>query len=148
MAKTQGGKTANKAEAPKAEAPKTEKKTTGIGNIVKEEYRKKYGKGGNCGDALATAMKAADEVGHDYQKVAIENGVDIGRWAHLNAGQQRMNLSNVLRAKMRKGEDVTVNGKKVDKSAYVEAAEAAKKASAEKKSTKKAEGSNKAAKAA
>lgn len=43
------------------------------------------------------------------QEVADENGVAF-KWAHLNVGMQRMNLGNVLRGKLRRGEAVKVSG--------------------------------------
>ena len=62
--------------------------------------------GGSCGDEMAAAFAACDP--SEWSLVAKANGVDFGRWSHLNNGQQRMNLGNVLRGKLRRGETVTV----------------------------------------
>lgn len=62
--------------------------------------------GGTCGDELAEAFAAVDPA--LWAQVATQNGVDFGRWSHLNPGQQRMNLGNVLRGKLRRGEQVRV----------------------------------------
>jgi hypothetical protein len=40
----------------------------------------------------------------------VENGLDLAKWAHLNPGQQRMNLGNVLRARLRRDEPVQIGG--------------------------------------
>lgn len=83
-------------------------------SIVPNAYKEQYAKnGGTCGDELASALSemvvidgktSADKL----RKIASENGIDFARWEHLNIGQQRMNLSNVLRGKLKKGEAVRV----------------------------------------
>jgi len=42
--------------------------------------------------------------------IARENGLDPLKWDHLNVGQVAMNLSNVLRSRYYKMEDITING--------------------------------------
>lgn len=84
-------------------------------SIVPTSYKTTYAKhGGTCGDELAVALSEAamDDAGkvslEQLEKVAKQNGIDFGRWSHLNVGQQRMNLANVLRAKLKKGEAIKV----------------------------------------
>ena len=94
----------------KKETPKKEN-----GSIVKDYYRKLYGKGNSCGDELAAALKAAT-TGEDGKtdanklvKVGNRNGIDVPtRWGHLNVGQIRMNLGNVLRAMANRGESIEI----------------------------------------
>lgn len=77
------------------------------GNIVPAKFKAIYRQnGGNNGDTLAVAMKDAEF--QDLRKAAEANGIDIHRWDHCNAGQVRMNLSNVLRGMIRRGEYVVV----------------------------------------
>ena len=42
--------------------------------------------------------------------IARENELDPLKWDHLNVGQVAMNLSNVLRSRYYKMEDITING--------------------------------------
>lgn len=83
-------------------------------SIVPSAYKEAYAKnGGTCGDELAAAISelAIVDGKADAQRlseIADQNGVDFSRWRHLNIGQQRMNLSNVLRGKLKKGENVKV----------------------------------------
>lgn len=83
------------------------------GNVVNSKYKQKYAEnGGNCGDAIAKAfgpITDTPECDEMLRQVAIANGVDYGRWAHCNIGQKRMNLGNVLRGKIKRGENVIIN---------------------------------------
>lgn len=61
-------------------------------------------------DALDAALRTASDGENDWAvQVAHENRVAF-KWAHLNPGMQRMNLGNVLRGKLRRGEKVQVEG--------------------------------------
>lgn len=61
-------------------------------------------------DALDAALRTASDGENDWAvQVAHENRVTF-KWAHLNPGMQRMNLGNVLRGKLRRGEKVQVEG--------------------------------------
>lgn len=86
-------------------------------SIVRGRYKKEYGKPAHCGDEMALAFAGFvqdEEGGLDLGKlaqVAGANGVDLKRWSHLNNGQKRMNLGNVLRGLIRKGTDVKVGSK-------------------------------------
>ena len=74
------------------------------GSVVPESYKRAYGKAGNNGDQVVRAIAEAQASGTTLEAIATENGVDFGRWSHLNNGMQRMNLGNVLRGLCRKEE--------------------------------------------
>lgn len=85
------------------------------GSIVPNDYKRKYRAFGNsCGDEMADAFatQVKTKQGTDMVKlreIGTQNGVDVEtRWGHLNVGQQRMNLSNVLRNRLKTGGSVTV----------------------------------------
>ena len=70
---------------------------------------------GTCGDKMAQAFAEAivTEEGPislvELRKIGTANKVDVAkRWGHCNPGQQRMNLSNVLRGMVRRGETVKI----------------------------------------
>lgn len=69
-------------------------------------YKMKYGASADCGDEIAALLKEVD-----LFKVADENNINISRWAGKNNGMLRMNLGNVLRGRVRRGEHVVINGK-------------------------------------
>ena len=71
-------------------------------SVIPANYKRAYGTAGNCGDQVVAAMATAQEAGTTLEAIANENGVDFGRWAHLNPGMQRMNLGNVLRGVVRR----------------------------------------------
>ncbi|CAH0169637.1 hypothetical protein [Roseomonas sp. CECT 9278] len=64
------------------------------------------------GDEVALALGrvcqnlAGPELRAALEDLAARNAIDAGRWAHLKTGQFRMNLGNVLRGKVRRGEEV------------------------------------------
>jgi hypothetical protein len=92
------------------------------GNVVPEKYRQKYGKAQNCGDEMALALKeyvtvvGKNEKGKEVElcdidllaEVALSNGLSLDPWDHLNIGMKRMNLGNVLRGRLNKGQRVQV----------------------------------------
>lgn len=91
-------------------------------SIIPDAYRKQYKKDKSkktesgsvvvhCGDGLAVRMAGLDN--DAIAKVGRENKVDMAKWAKLNPGQIRMNLGNVLRGKIRRNEDVTIQGKSI-----------------------------------
>ena len=97
------------------ETPKASK------SAVPDKYKKRYGKSQNCGDEMAEmlATLVKDEKGvtniEALNAVGAQNGIDVqDRWGTgreggaLNVGMQRMNLSNVLRGKIRNEERVVV----------------------------------------
>ena len=83
------------------------------GNILNAKKKKEYAsKGGNCGDGVALAfgkLEDSEEGFKALKDVAEANEVDISRWVHCNFGQKKMNLGNVLRGKIKRGEYVIIN---------------------------------------
>ena len=122
--KTRTRKTApKKATVAKKAAPKkVEEKQAG--GIVKMSFKERYkaiGDGNSCGDNLSKELSAFTKP--DGKKVNMErvaevakaNDIDLGRWSHLNAGQVRMNLGNVLRTKVRRDKESVKIGTKTIK---------------------------------
>lgn len=90
---------------------------TGAGDakkdVVPSQYRERYkATGGTTGDFVGVQLQ---KIGKDglpaLHAVMKENGIAADRWGALNPGQQRMNLSNVLRSRLFKGESITILGK-------------------------------------
>lgn len=79
-------------------------------SAVPDQYKKAYGKEQNCGDEIAAILKDAD-----VESVARQNGIDLERWQGRNAGMVRMNLGNVLRGRMRRGDHVVIAGQEWNK---------------------------------
>lgn len=83
------------------------------GNIVKKDFKRKYAAhGGNCGDQVAQAfgILTDSEKGLAALKAVAEaNEIEFSRWAYCNFGQKKMNLGNVLRSKIKRGEYVIIN---------------------------------------
>jgi hypothetical protein len=70
-------------------------------------YRERYGKEASCGDEIAQAL--AGIKGDDLANLAERNDINlVERWGHLNPGQQRMCLGNVLRTRVRRGEKIAL----------------------------------------
>ena len=93
------------------------------GGIIKDEFKARY-RGisedkVSCGDTLANELRSfckPDGKKVDLsavEKVAKDNGIDLSIWDHLNLGMVRMNMGNVLRTKIRKGEEVVIGKKKI-----------------------------------
>ena len=112
-----------KAKSPKknaqpAEVLPLEKPAPKVGNVVNRDWKAKAKtSGGGNGDALDTAMRnawlGADSPDEAFFSLCDENGVDSGRWMHLNHGMRRMNVGNVLRGRLKRGEKVTVRNKAI-----------------------------------
>ena len=103
------------------------------GSRIKEEYKRVYaerkaagGSGQGCADALdrwmsETFMKPAEKGKRmvldltAFGGFAMENDINIAKYAGLNVGMIRMNVTNTLRARLRKGQNVHYNGKIVVK---------------------------------
>lgn len=83
-------------------------------SVVPSSFKAKYAEnGGNNGDELASVLASTTTGANGLDLDALhavmaQNGIEPTRWAHLNNGQQRMNVSNVLRGKVRRGERVTI----------------------------------------
>jgi len=56
-------------------------------------------------DAIGRALDG-DEIA--LEQVCDENGIDFGKYSHLNPGMKRMAVGNILRARIKRGERVTV----------------------------------------
>jgi len=99
------------------------------GTIVPNHYKARYKQHGNsCGDEMADAFATLVKTkqGTDLAKlreIGLQNGIDVeSRWGHLNVGQQRMNLGNVLRNRLKNAEKVMIgkdvwNDDKLDEAA-------------------------------
>lgn len=89
------------------------------GSVVPAHYKKDYGPTQSCNDEVAAFMKSAttDEKGkadrEALKRIARANGIDFARWDHLNVGMFRMNLSNVLRGKLKRNEQITIGDHKL-----------------------------------
>lgn len=102
------GEATNTTEATTETEPKVRK------DIVPPQYRKQYAElGGNNGDFIAAELSAMMESGgiDSLNTVKAENDIAKGTWSGLNNGQQRMNLSNRLRAAFLRGETIKIAGK-------------------------------------
>lgn len=92
---------------------------------VPEKYRQKYGPEQHCGDDIATTLRdychVLDNPPEGSKRkpkpvvsraalltVCQDNDIDPSNWEHLNNGQFRMNLGNVLRGRHRRGEAVKI----------------------------------------
>lgn len=112
-----------KAKSPKknakpAEILPLEKPAPRVGNVINKDWKAKAKTaGGGNGDKLDIEMRNA-WLGAETPEAAFlalcdENGVDSGRWMHLNHGMRRMNLGNVLRGMLGRGEKVSIRGKSI-----------------------------------
>lgn len=96
------------AEAPEAEAPEVVTRS-----VVPRKWRNVYNHNplkGTCNDALAIELNAILKSG-TLSLVALGelNNVDVqSRWGARNPGMQRMNLGNVLRNRIKRGEHVNL----------------------------------------
>lgn len=91
------------------------------GSIVPQKYREIYGAAQNCGDEMALALTAyvtdveGELILENLREVAAANDIDdrLAKWEYkgLNGGLLRMNTGNVLRGKLRRGEQVAVGTK-------------------------------------
>lgn len=85
-------------------------------SVVRQPYKDYYkskGSGQGNGDRLDVALRDALEGDENcLPRVAKENNVPWV-WNVLNRGLQRMNLTNVLRARVKRGEKISVLGKTI-----------------------------------
>jgi len=89
-------------------------------SVVPDSYKERYGTDQNCGDDVASMLR-----GMDIYEVGKDNGIDVeDKWGEgrtgktdpkigvpmkpLNPGMRRMNLSVVLRGRVRRGEFVVI----------------------------------------
>lgn len=86
------------------------------GDVIKGDYKQRYGAAQRCGDEISEALNGATRSatgGVDLAaliEVQEANSIAHERWSHLNAGQQVMNTSNVLRGRVRRNEFVRIGG--------------------------------------
>ncbi len=73
-------------------------------SLVPDSYKERYGPSQNCGDEFAELM-----AGNEVKEIAADNGIDLRRWKGKNPGMVRMNLGNVLRGRVKRGEYVVIN---------------------------------------
>lgn len=84
------------------------------GNVIQQFYKKQYGRKQKCGDEISIALEKflhtpqGDVDPSRFEQLAAENNVDPRRWDHLNIGMRVMSLSNILRAKARRGERTVI----------------------------------------
>lgn len=83
-------------------------------SVVKDSFKTRYGPTQNCGDDVAALL-----LENDLDEVKEANGIDMSRWKKLNPGMQRMNLGNVLRGRIKRGEYVVIGGNEYNKEAKV-----------------------------
>lgn len=85
--------------------------------IVPLKYRNKYRKQGDascCGDDISAAMKGEGDTPAKVEAIAHANGLSdkyksyTERNKPLNNGMVRMNIGNLLRGKLKKGDDVQI----------------------------------------
>lgn len=103
--------------AKKTKSKKTDKAEKGASLIDRDKYQYekrdvKTASGKrkvvDNGDRIAKAM--AGVTTEDLQKIADKNGIEKKMSSYPNPGMARMNLGNMLRAKVRGGTKVDING--------------------------------------
>lgn len=119
---------------------------TRINLATTQMVRVKSASGGisyHCGDRVATALSGLS-LAH-VKDIASHVGIDTTKYDHLNPGQQRMNLSNLLRSMERKQPEMMpeftakVNQIREVHAVEIEQAQIAKQADADAKAQAKAE---------
>lgn len=136
LVKAKTGKIAKSAPKAKKSAktaagdPQATKKTlkTGKSGVMLLPYHTEYmNNGGGNGDQLDVALREAIMsvqgpkggksivIMDNLVKIAKTHGVWNDRYESLNPGMARMNVSNRLRAMVRAGESVVIDGKKITK---------------------------------
>lgn len=110
------------AENSDGEAPETK-------SIVPDGFKSKYKAfGGSCGDEMAEVLGKTVKTDKGkvdvtaLEEVMAQNDIDTDRWSNLNIGQRRMNLGNVLRARVKRGESVTIGSETWNEDAETKAA--------------------------
>jgi len=61
-------------------------------------------------DELGRALDGDERL---LEEVCEENGVDFNKYSHLNPGMKRMAVGNILRARIRRKEKVTIMGEEI-----------------------------------
>ena len=91
-------------------------------SVVPDSYKARYGADQNCGDDVAERLK-----GYDPHEISADNNIDAdAKWGTgrllegkkpLNNGMIRMNLGNVLRGRIKRGEYVIIGTKEYNEDA-------------------------------
>jgi hypothetical protein len=120
-------------EALEADTDEADDEEAHSGSRIKEEYKRVYaerkalgGSGQGCADALDRWMSDTFMIPAEKGKrmvldltafgdFAAQNNINIAKYAGLNTGMIRMNVTNTLRARLRKGQDVHYDGRVVVK---------------------------------
>lgn len=115
-------------EEPTEEESEDEEEHEG-GSIVPEKYKSQYKEyGGTNGDVIADHVQDTTRKYEEgpkggqvsrvdleaVTKIAQDNDVDMTAWTNLNPGQQRMNLGNVLRSRLLRGEKIKIGSTKLN----------------------------------
>lgn len=124
-------------EAAEADAEESDEDEEAVRTVVKPKYKVEYkarkaegGSGQDCNDDMARWCNETLKTDEGKKSKLIleklvawcsENGIDISRWAHLNNGQKKMNAVNVARGMLRKGVDISWQGKVIFKGREIEA---------------------------
>ena len=119
MARNRKTKTQD-APTPAPEAPQTEQAEALPPNrsVVPKRWQEVYAKSelkGTNDDRIARALDEATKTAGKADPAKIRaigelNGVDVERrWGARNVGMQRMNLGNVLRGRIKRGEEVRLS---------------------------------------
>lgn len=92
-------------------------------SIVPPKYKVVYSAHqGTNGDNVAMALKAMEAINEagrptidwaTMQEIAKANEIDLSAYAHLNAGQKRMNLGNKLRGMIKAGRTVVIGKRRI-----------------------------------
>lgn len=87
-------------------------KAVDVASVISAEYKTSHKP-----DALAHALHEAVALDGriDLKRltaIANENDIDASHWGRLNNGMRVMNIANMLRARARRGELVTIGGHK------------------------------------
>lgn len=61
-------------------------------------------------DKVSQALESDERF---LEEIAAENGIDFSKYEKLNTGMKRMTIGNILRARFKKGETVTIYGEEL-----------------------------------
>ena len=105
-------------EVAAAEGEEVDEEVDSSASVIDQSVKDQYGEENNCGDAVAKNLLRLLPPGKDtteneavcgnaFRQDCIRNDIDPDRCNHLNSGMRRMNLGNVLRGMLKRGEDVS-----------------------------------------
>ena len=83
-------------------------------SVVMDSFKTRYGAEQNCGDEIAHIL-----LEYSVEEIAADNGIDLKRWKGRNPGMIRMNVGNVLRGRIRRGEYVKIGPNEFNQEAKV-----------------------------